>query len=85
MKLNSCQIALVTLVGFLLYAAYVSGDETVSDPSYQRHFSTEPTNVRKKARGGLLDTFSLSLSGDFDFSQMVEGVRKIFEGIGKCK
>jgi hypothetical protein len=82
MKLNSCQITLITLVGFLLYAAYVSGDDSVSDGSTERYFSAEP---KKKARNGLLDTFSLSFSGDFDFSHIIDGIRKIFEGIGKCK
>ena len=33
----------------------------------------------------LLDTFSLSWSGNFDFSKSFGGMQKIFEGIFTCK
>ena len=33
----------------------------------------------------LLDTFSLSFGGSFDFAKSFEGAKKIFQGISSCK
>ena len=35
--------------------------------------------------GSLLDTFSLSFVGSFDFARTFDGVEQIFQGISSCE
>ena len=48
-------------------------------------FPRVSTRGNKENPNSLLDTFSLSWSGDFHFSKMFEGIRKIFEGLFTCE
>ena len=34
---------------------------------------------------GILDTFSLSFVGNFNFANAIDGVKKIVEGVANCK
>ena len=35
--------------------------------------------------GSLLDTFSLSFVGSFDFARTFDGIKQIFQGISSCE
>ena len=35
--------------------------------------------------GGLLDTFSLSFVGNLNFSNAIQGLQKIIEGLASCE
>ena len=39
----------------------------------------------KSGGGGILDTFSLSFVGNLNFSNAVQGVQKIVEGLASCE
>ena len=74
-------VIITIFVMCLMSAASSKRDPKVLHSSFHRAFSTG----RNENSNGLLDTFSLSWSGNFDFSNKFEGVQKIFEGIFKCK
>jgi hypothetical protein len=81
MRFNSCQITLIFLIGALMYLSHLTMGAEATE-------SREPRGrIFGKAvqRTSLLDTMSLSFAGNFDFSQIFEGVKKIFEGIATCK
>jgi hypothetical protein len=43
--------------------------------------ASSSSGKRENSQNSLLDTFSLSWSGNFDFSRSFSGIQKIFEGI----
>lgn len=78
MRLNCSQVTLAFIVGLLLYLNSLTVAEAVETKSYYGK-----TKVRQ--RSSILDTFSLSFVGNFDFSQIIDGLKKIFEGLATCK
>ena len=58
-------------------------------PPFMRPYMKMPQQrnfVAKAEQGGsgILDTFSLSFVGNFNFANAIEGLRKIVEGIASC-
>ena len=47
--------------------------------------SKDNNGLAKSGGSGLLDTFSLSFVGNLNFSNAINGVQKIIEGIASCK
>ena len=41
--------------------------------------------IGKSGGGGILDTFSLSFVGNLNFSNAIQGVQKIVEGLASCE
>ena len=80
MRVNISQISLIFIVGMVLYLNSLTVKAEVIE-ARGHHFGQ--TSIRQ--RSSLLDTFSLSFVGNFDFSQIMEGTRKIFEGLATCK
>ena len=39
----------------------------------------------KNELSGILDTFSLSFVGNFNFANAIDGIKKIIEGVASCK
>lgn len=79
MRLNCSQVTLITVVGILLYLNSLTvAVEAVEAKDYYG-------KAKVRQRSSLLDTFSLSFVGNFDFSQIIDGLKKIFEGFATCK
>ena len=73
----------VNRIGFVLIMCLVLS--VSSEREAKRLHSTIRASTGNADSNSLLDTFSLSWSGDFDFSRTLEGVSKILEGIASCK
>ena len=57
--------------------------------SYDPIISTAETTANPSSENnngdlGILDTFSLSFVGNFNFANAIDGVKKIVEGVGNC-
>ena len=74
-------VIITILVMCMMSAVCSKRDPKVLHSSFHRAFSTG----KNENSNSLLDTFSLSWSGNFDFSKTFEGTQKIFEGIFTCK
>jgi hypothetical protein len=82
MRPNSSQMTLMLIAGVLLYLSSMTlGVNGESGEARGQFYS----NAKAARRTSLLDTFSLSFAGNFDFSHILEGLKKIFDGIGTCK
>ena len=46
---------------------------------------SKSVGVIGKRGGGILDTFSLSFVGNLNFSNAIQGVQKIVEGLASCE
>ena len=46
---------------------------------------SKSVGVIGKSGGGILDTFSLSFVGNLNFSNAIQGVQKIVEGLASCE
>ena len=46
---------------------------------------SKSVGVIRKSGGGILDTFSLSFVGNLNFSNAIQGVQKIVEGLASCE
>lgn len=74
-------VIITMLVMCVMSAACSKRDPKALHSSFHRAFSTG----KNENSNSLLDTFSLSWSGNFDFSNTFEGIQKIFEGIVTCE
>ena len=74
-------VIITMLVMCVMSAACSKRDPKGLHSSFHRAFS----KGRADDSNSLLDTFSLSWSGNFNFSNSLEGIQKIFEGIFTCE
>ena len=74
-------VIITMLVMCVMSAACSKRDPKGLHSSFHRAFSKGRTDDSNS----LLDTFSLSWSGNFNFSNSLEGIQKIFEGIFTCE
>ena len=82
MKFNSSQITLILILGVV---AYLSSLTLGASTELRARESKAYYPGKKAQRSGLLENFILSFAGNFDFSQVVDGLKKIFEGVATCK
>ena len=73
--------AITAILIFCIVSAHSERDPKRIRSSIHRSSSRD----NKENSNSLLDTFSLSWSGDVHFSKMLEGIRKIFEGLFTCE
>jgi hypothetical protein len=79
-KLKLLQLILFTISTNLICSEYISGNEFVS---------LKQSNLELKSnqavRIGKFDKIGLSLTGNFNFSEVADKVRRTFKRIGKCE
>ena len=75
-------LTVITLILMCVLSAYSEREAKRIHSSFR---ASSSSGKRENSQNSLLDTFSLSWSGNFDFSRSFAGFQKIFEGIFTCK
>ena len=75
-------LTVITLILMCVMSVYSEREAKRIHSSFR---ASSSSGKRENSQNSLLDTFSLSWSGNFDFSRSFAGIQKIFEGIFTCK
>ena len=86
MKPQQFVSVLAFLCGLFLYFHYHAVAAAEEERRPFRLFKQQQLEpAAAPASNGILDTFSLSFVGNFNFANAVEGARKIMAGIANCE
>ena len=78
---NMARIKYLTVITLILMYVTSAYSEREAKRIHSSFRASSSSGKRENSQNSLLDTFSLSWSGNFDFSRSFAGVQKIFEGI----